>query len=84
MTPLEHRAELSAIDVFERVLDKGIVIDSWARLSVLGIDLMTTVEARVVVASIETYVLYAGAISTSGVLAGRMVPCGAVKSLRPD
>jgi len=44
----------SLIDVFDRVLDKGIVVDAWIRLSVVGIDLIT-VEARVVVASIETY-----------------------------
>jgi gas vesicle structural protein len=44
----------SVIDVLDHVLDKGIVIDAWLRVSVLGIDLIT-VEARVVVASIETY-----------------------------
>jgi hypothetical protein len=50
----------NVIDVLDRVLDKGIVIDAWVRLSLVGIDLMT-VEARVVVASIETYLHYAGA-----------------------
>ncbi len=44
----------SVLDVLDRVLDKGIVIDAWMRVSVMGIDLIT-VEARVVVASIETY-----------------------------
>ena len=43
----------SLIDVLDRVLDKGIVIDAWVRVSVVGIDLIT-VEARVVVASIST------------------------------
>ena len=47
----------SVIDVLDRVLDKGIVIDAWIRVSVAGIDLIT-VEARVVVASIETFVRY--------------------------
>src|SRR5262249_1020891 len=47
----------SLIDVLDRVLDKGIVVDAWIRLSVAGIDLIT-VEARVVVASIETYLRY--------------------------
>jgi len=53
--PVE-RAQLGAsmIDVLDRVLDKGIVIDAWMRVSVAGLDLIT-VEARVVVASIETY-----------------------------
>jgi hypothetical protein len=45
----------SLIDVLDRVLDKGIVIDAWVRISLIGIDLIT-VEARVVVASIDTYV----------------------------
>jgi hypothetical protein len=40
----------SVIDVLDRVLDKGIVIDAWVRVSVVGIDLLT-IEARVVVAS---------------------------------
>jgi len=44
----------SFIDVLDRVLDKGIVIDAWVRVSLVGIDLIT-VEARVVVASIATY-----------------------------
>jgi gas vesicle structural protein len=44
----------SLIDVLDRVLDKGIVIDAWVRVSLVGIDLLT-LEARVVVASIATY-----------------------------
>src|SRR5437764_5042979 len=51
----------SLIDVLDRVLDKGIVIDAWVRISLVGIDLIT-VEARVVVASIDTYLRYAEAI----------------------
>jgi hypothetical protein len=47
----------SLIDVLDRVLDKGIVIDAWVRVSLVGIDLLT-VEARVVVASIDTYLKY--------------------------
>jgi gas vesicle structural protein len=46
--------ETSVVDIFDRVLDKGIVIDAWLRLSVVGIQLIS-VEMRVVVASIETY-----------------------------
>src|SRR5690348_8721010 len=41
----------SLIDVLDRILDKGIVIDAWVRISLVGIDLIT-VEARIVVASI--------------------------------
>jgi hypothetical protein len=51
----------SIIDVLDHILDKGIVIDAWVRLSVVGIDLLT-VEARVVVASIDTYLSRAEAV----------------------
>lgn len=51
----------SLIDILDRVLDKGIVIDAWVRVSLVGIDLVT-VEARIVVASIETYLKYSEAI----------------------
>jgi hypothetical protein len=44
----------SLVDVLDRVLDKGVVIDAWLRVSVVGVSLIT-VEARVLVASIETY-----------------------------
>jgi gas vesicle structural protein len=53
----------SLIDVLDRVLDKGIVIDAWVRVSLVGIDLIT-VEARVVVASIDTYIKYSEAVGT--------------------
>jgi len=52
----------SQIDVLDRVLDKGIVIDAWVRLSLVGLDLVT-LDARVVVASIETYFAYADALA---------------------
>jgi len=54
----------SLIDVLDRVLDKGIVIDAWVRISLVGIDLIT-VEARVVVASIDTYLKYSESIGTA-------------------
>jgi gas vesicle structural protein len=58
-------AASSLIDVLDRVLDKGIVIDAWVRVSVVGIDLIT-IEARVTVASIETYLKYADVIGNPG------------------
>jgi hypothetical protein len=57
-----ERDKPNVIDVLDRVLDKGIVMDAWVRVSIVGIDLIT-VEARVVVASIETYLNYAGAVA---------------------
>jgi hypothetical protein len=60
--PVERAsAGTSLIDVLDRVLDKGIVIDAWVRVSLVGIDLVT-VEARVVVASIDTHLQYSGAV----------------------
>jgi gas vesicle structural protein len=64
--PVERAAGgTSLVDVLDRVLDKGIVIDAWVRVSLVGIDLIT-VEARVVVASIDTYLKYAEAVGQVG------------------
>jgi hypothetical protein len=63
MAELQRRAtSTSVIDVLDHILDKGIVIDAWIRVSVVGIDLLT-MDARVVVASIETYLTRADEIS---------------------
>jgi len=56
------------IDVLDRVLDKGIVVDAWMLMSVAGISLVT-LEARIVVASIETYMRHASVIGQLGPLA---------------
>jgi len=56
----------SLIDVLDRVLDKGIVIDAYVRVSLVGIDLVS-VEARIVVASVDTYLKYADAIGVTGI-----------------
>ena len=51
----------SLVEVIDRILDKGVVIDAWVRLSLVGIELLA-VEARVVVASVETWLKYAEAV----------------------
>lgn len=51
----------SLAEVVDRILDKGIVVDAWVRISLVGIELIT-IEARVVIASVETYLKYAEAI----------------------
>lgn len=51
----------SLAEVVDRILDKGIVIDVWAKVSLVGIELLS-IEARVVIASVETYLKYAEAI----------------------
>ena len=68
----------SLIDVLDRVLDKGIVIDAWVRISLVGIDLIT-VEARVVVASIDTYLKYADAVGLTGLVSRPTLGEGGVK-----
>jgi gas vesicle structural protein len=55
----------SLIDVLDRVLDKGIVIDAYVLVSLVGIDLVS-IEARIVVASVETYLKFAEAIGVTG------------------
>jgi hypothetical protein len=47
-------------DVIEIVLDKGIVVDAYARVSLVGIELMTF-DARIVIASVDTYLRFAEA-----------------------
>src|ERR671933_1265419 len=55
-------------DVLQVVLEQGIVVDAWARVSVIGIEILT-VEARVVVASVDTYLRYAEAIGLTALAA---------------
>src|SRR6267142_68975 len=52
-------------EVLDRVLDRGIVIDAWLRVSVVGLTLVD-IDARVVVASFRTYVLEGGSIAGQG------------------
>jgi hypothetical protein len=54
--------QASVTEVLDRVLDRGIVIDAWLRVSVAGITLID-IDARVVVASIDTYVQQAEAVA---------------------
>ncbi len=51
----------SLAEVIDRILEKGIVVDAWARVSLVGIELLA-IEARVVIASVQTYLTYAEAI----------------------
>jgi hypothetical protein len=51
----------SLVEVVDRILDKGVVVDAWVRVSMVGIELLA-IEARVVVASVETFLKYAEAV----------------------
>ena len=52
----------SLAEVLDRILDKGIVVDVWARVSLVGIEILA-IEARVVVASVDTFLHYAEEIT---------------------
>jgi len=54
-------ASSSLVEVVDRILDKGVVIDAWARMSLVGIELLA-IEARAVVAGVETFLKYAEAV----------------------
>lgn len=54
-------ASSSIAEVVDRILDKGVVVDAFVRVALVGIELIA-VEARVVVASVETWLKYAEAI----------------------
>lgn len=54
-------ASSSIAEVVDRILDKGVVIDAFVRVALVGIELIA-IEARVVIASVETWLKYADAI----------------------
>src|SRR5436309_15745304 len=49
-------------DVVELILDKGLVIDAYVRVAVIGIELLT-IDARIVIASVDTYLRFAEAVN---------------------
>ena len=57
---LERPAPSGLADVIEIILDKGIVIDAYVRVSLVGIEILT-IDARIVVASVDTYLRFAEA-----------------------
>jgi hypothetical protein len=48
-------------DVIDIILDKGLVIDAYVRVSLVGIELLT-IDARIVIASVDTYLRFAEAV----------------------
>jgi len=70
LTAVPPRA--GVIELLDHVLDKGIVIDAWLRVSLASIDLVT-IDARVVVSSIETYLAGAHRIARSRPIARPVV-----------
>ena len=54
----------SLAEVLDRILDKGVVVDIWARISLVGIEILT-IESRVVVASVDTFLHYSEEMAKS-------------------
>ena len=54
-------ASSSLAEVIDRILDKGVVVDAWVRVSLVGIEILA-IEARIVVAGVDTYLKYAEAV----------------------
>jgi hypothetical protein len=50
------------VDVLDVILDKGLVIDAYVRVSLVGIELLT-IDARIVIASVDTYLKFAQAVN---------------------
>jgi gas vesicle structural protein len=59
---VERSQESSLADVVNTILDKGVVVDVFARVSVVGIELLR-VDARIVIASVDTYLRFAEAVN---------------------
>ncbi|MFE6648634.1 gas vesicle protein GvpJ [Nocardioides sp. NPDC057772] len=59
---LDRPAPSSLADVIDTILDKGLVIDVYVRVSLVGIELIT-IDARIVIASVDTYLRFAQATS---------------------
>lgn len=60
----------SLADVIDTILDKGIVIDAYVRVSLVGIELLT-IDARIVVASVDTYLRFAEAANRVDLTQGK-------------
>jgi hypothetical protein len=59
---LDRPAPSSLADVLNTILDKGLVIDIYVRVSLVGIELLT-IDARIVIASVDTYLRFAEAVN---------------------
>jgi gas vesicle structural protein len=60
-------------DVLELILDKGLVIDVFVRVSLVGIEILT-IDARIVIASVDTYLRFAEAVNRLDLMASESQP----------
>jgi hypothetical protein len=69
MATVQKTTDASSLaEVIDRILDRGVVIDAFARVSLVGIELLA-IEARVVVASVDTWLKYAEAVGLTATAA---------------
>jgi 4-hydroxy-3-methylbut-2-enyl diphosphate reductase IspH len=69
MATVQKSTDASSLaEVIDRILDRGIVIDAFARVSLVGIELLA-IEARVVIASVDTWLKYAEAVGLTATAA---------------
>ncbi|MBI2304660.1 MAG: gas vesicle structural protein GvpA [Chloroflexi bacterium] len=61
-------ASSSIAEVVDRILDKGVVVDAWVRVSLVGIEILA-LEARAVVAGVDTFLKYAEAVGLTAAAA---------------
>jgi hypothetical protein len=61
-------ASSSLAEVIDRILDKGLVVDAWVRVSLVGIEILA-LEARAVVSGIDTFLKYAEAVGLTAAAA---------------
>lgn len=61
-------ASASLAEVVDRILDKGIVVDAWVRVSLVGIEILA-IEARAVASGVDTFLKYAEAVGLTAAAA---------------
>jgi hypothetical protein len=67
-------------DVIDLILDKGLVIDAYVRIAVIGIELIT-IDARIVIASVDTYLRFAEAVNRLDLSETEMAGIDALRGL---
>src|ERR671925_464302 len=65
---LERPRPSGLADVIDIILDKGLVVDAYVRVSLIGIEILT-IDARIVIASVDTYLRFAEAVNRLDLMA---------------
>ncbi|MBI2853526.1 MAG: gas vesicle structural protein GvpA [Chloroflexi bacterium] len=68
MSMEKSMASASLAEVVDRILDKGVVVDAWVRVSLVGIEILA-IETRAVVSGVDTFLKYAEAVGLTAAAA---------------